>query len=95
MKNTTAILTMLALVIAASGCASPAPSSSQVHTDVVQFLENDEDHKAVLGVIAGETGIDPWGVDQAQWKNHHDYTVKYYCFEKDDTEYCELKEEYR
>lgn len=89
------VLALLALVIAASGCTSQSATDKTVHDDVVNQLEKDKDNKQIIGVIRGETSHDRFNIRRSQWANHHDYTVKYYCFEKDDTQYCELKEAYR
>lgn len=95
MKNK-ATLALLALVIAASGCVSNTTQEHRnTHSDVVQFLEDDEDNKEIIGVIGGETQRENMAIRVAQWKDYHDYTPKYYCFEQDDTKYCELKEQYR
>ena len=90
-----AVIALLALVIAASGCVSSSDRFTQVHDDTVQFLEDQDNNKAIIGVIAGETQESVFDVRKAQWKDYHDYTPSYYCFDQDDTEYCQFKEEHR
>jgi len=49
------LIALIAAVTIASGCVDAQKIYEEKHVKVVDFLEDDEDHKAVIGVIAGET----------------------------------------